>query len=489
MNGTYQLTDTFITTVKDVIREKSGIIIQDDRYFDVQIVLGSRLIKTGLQQDHYIDLLRFDDKELVLLASYFTIQETSFYRYRAHFDRLKNEIISRIVNQNAEKKLCILSAGCATGEEPYTIAMIISEAIPDMPNWDIRIIGTDINETALQFAKEGLYSPYKFRNIDDHYREKYFSAVKSGKTTFFKINDAIKNMVSFRQCNLIREPFELADLSNVDVIFCENVIIYFNFESIDRLINNLFMILKSGGFLFLGYSETLNMIKHSFQLSWWNDSYAYVKPFPDLESRRETAIPEFQWRPTAENNSTPFALIDFFNLPFDQKLAMIGRRWNDGDVDFCKQAFHSIENTPQPLDERYYLLKGEFLFCCTNYMDAANEARKAIRLDPYSIDTHLLLAFIYLRLGMLDSADFEIKTVQYIEHRCAIAKYLQAVLCDKIGKKEETAGHLALAKTNLDGNTDKFQVRVFPQNKQLRYTILNEIWKGSLSANLWGKTE
>lgn len=155
--------------------------------------------------------------------------------------------------------------------------MILNDLIPNIKEWNVKIIATDINEKALQMAKEAVYSEYKLRNIEHWYIDRYFNEVKERKSKIYELKDSVKNLVTFRHCNLIREPFELSDLYDIDVIFCENVMIYFCMESIQRLINNFYNILRMDGYLFLGYSETLNFIKHKFSLSWWKDSFTYKK--------------------------------------------------------------------------------------------------------------------------------------------------------------------------------------------------------------------
>ena len=150
-----------INNIRTIIKNKTGIVINDDNILDLEIVLQSRLTNTKMLPDSYLDFLKKNYDEIIILASHFTIQETSFYRNKAHFDRLKFEILPNLINERRlenNRKILILSAGSATGEEPYTLAMILSELIYDIRDWDIRIIGTDINAEVLEVAKQGLYA-------------------------------------------------------------------------------------------------------------------------------------------------------------------------------------------------------------------------------------------------------------------------------------------------------------------------------------------
>lgn len=461
-----------ISTIMDIIKNETGIVIQKDRTIDLDIVLRSRLIFHNMEPEKYIDFIRNNNNEIVFVASCFTIQETSFYRYKSHFDRLKLEIIPELILKGYKnnKTINILSAGCATGEEPYTISMIINDLITDLKKWDIKILATDINENALRMASEAIYSDYKLRNIEKWYINKYFTKIKQGKNTLYKLNDSVKKLVCFKQCNLIKEPFELSYLKDVDIIICENVIIYFCIESIQRLINNFYNILKTDGYLFLGYSETLNFVKHKFNLSWWNDSFIYSKS----ENKEETLKYNLKELIQVNENENE----NDYNLnekSYNDIINLVIRNYNEELFDNVSMLLKKVEGSNIKLDEVFYIIKAEFKFDRKDYINSTNECRKAININAHSIDAHIILGAIYLELNMFDSASFEIKTSLYIDNSSILANYYYAILNKKMGNDAEYKKYMTISRKLLNDNQGILKTRFYPINKNSRKIIYDRI--------------
>jgi chemotaxis protein methyltransferase CheR len=281
MNAPDNVPAILLDAAREAVRLGTGIVIDGGKAVDLANALGDRMKLNRMDPMAYMRLMKEDYQELILLASAVTIQETRFYRDKSHYDRLRFQVIPELIarkTREGRKEIAILSAGCATGEEPYTIGMILHEHLGNAEDWTVRITAADINRNALDLARACRFSEYKMKNLDGRYIREYFSRQDSGGSEIsYRIKDSIRKMVSFRQSNLTREPFELSDLANLDVIFCENVIIYFSVESIQRLVGNFHNLLRDGGYLFTGYSETLNFIKQDFEASWWDGSYAFQK--------------------------------------------------------------------------------------------------------------------------------------------------------------------------------------------------------------------
>jgi chemotaxis protein methyltransferase CheR len=466
--------------IAQLIKDKTGIVIYAERSIDLEIVLDSRLLFHNVSPEQYYSYILTSYDEIVYLASCFTIQETSFYRYKSHYDRMKLEVFPALIaNRSREKTIRILSAGCATGEEPYTIAMILHDLIGDLSLWNIEITATDIHDNALAMAREGVYTKYKLRNIDSSYIARYFvelkedPAKKAAKSfnSAYKLSDSIKRMVTFKHCNLIREPFELANLRDIDIILCENVIIYFCLESIQRLIDNFHSILAPGGYLFLGYSETLNVIRHRFALSWWKESYAYVK---------QPGVAETEGAPV--NGSQPECHeyepgipVPETGLSYESLLQLAILSYHNNVLDRVYAILKMIETDSFTLNEVFYVLKAEYCFDQKDNINAANECRKAINRNPFYIDAHLLLGAIYLDLGMLESAIFEIKTALYIDKDNVLAN----LYCSLYNKRIESDSEYVMY---LDRSRKLFQATgiltkgIFPSNgeteKRVRSMVL-----------------
>ncbi|WP_136525068.1 CheR family methyltransferase [Geomonas ferrireducens] len=244
----------------------------------------------------YLELHGEDRHELQRLLQFLTVGETYFFRYPAHFDVLR-ERLAFLKDDPAPVR--IWSAGCSTGEEPYSIAMTVMEALPDWRERDIRIIATDINNRSLKRAREGVYSPWSMRITRPDQVQRYFRRVGES----FLIRDEVKQLVRFAHLNLsvpCHEPL-CEELQGLDAIFCRNVLIYFTTQSAEQMLERFTDALAPGGLLFLGHSETL--LQHEglpLSLRRQERSFYYVKGGQAQKERRDPGTPQPEWELTPE---------------------------------------------------------------------------------------------------------------------------------------------------------------------------------------------
>ncbi|QWV91732.1 response regulator [Geomonas oryzisoli] len=227
-----------------------------------------------------------DRHELQKLLQFLTVGETYFYRYPAHFEVLKERFAEHAIST---APIRIWSAGCSTGEEPYSIAMALMEALPDWRQRDIRIIATDINNRSLKRARDGVYSPWSMRITTPEQSQRYFRRVGES----FLIRDEVKQLVQFSHLNLsipCREPV-CDELQNLDAIFCRNVLIYFTPETACGMLQRFTRALKPSGLLFLGHSETLLQRGLDLELRRRERSFYYVKSASAAEPGVITPLP------------------------------------------------------------------------------------------------------------------------------------------------------------------------------------------------------
>jgi len=210
-------------------------------------------------------------QELQKLIQFLTVGETFFFRYHGHFEVLANKSLAGLMQLPAKKSLRIWSAGCSTGEEPYSIAMAIMEAVPDWKKRDIKIIATDINSSSLRRAREGVYSSWKMRVTPQHYIEKYFRVIGES----YLVRDEVKSLVDFSYFNLQSSAPRPSEF--FDVIFCRNVLIYFTTPTTKKVVEMFAESLKPGGCLFLGHSETLVNVSARFERHIHDGSFYYSK--------------------------------------------------------------------------------------------------------------------------------------------------------------------------------------------------------------------
>ncbi len=262
--SSFTLTESQFQRISVMVKDLCGINLHLGKKELVKARLSKRLRSLGLGNfDHYADLVRSDTSgvELTLMLDLISTNLTSFFRENEHFRYFAEHIVES-AKSRPSNQLRVWSAGCSSGEEPYTVGIVLSENICDIQRWDIRILATDLSTRVLERAKRGLYAANRFDNMPAHIRSRYFTPVRSGDEKVFQVNNQLRSMAHFGRLNLM-EPWPMN--GPFDVIFCRNVMIYFDKPTQGKLIQRYFDILAPGGTLFIGHSESLTGIKHSFR--------------------------------------------------------------------------------------------------------------------------------------------------------------------------------------------------------------------------------
>ncbi len=262
------------------IYELTGIYFQDNKKYLLESRLLKRINFLKLSSfKEYLDYLkknRNNKAEYNELFEVITINETFFFRNQPQLDALVTKVIPEIMAMPENKnkhRIRIWSAACSSGEEPYSVAITIKEMIePKYPNVRFEIVGTDINYQVLNTARSGIYKEYAVRNTPPYYIKKYFKQ-ENGR---YILNDNVKRMVTFKILNLA-DDIEMRRMKDYDVIFCANVLIYFDKDSKIKVVNHLYNALNKGGYLFIGYSETLHGISKAFKLVSFPKTVGYKK--------------------------------------------------------------------------------------------------------------------------------------------------------------------------------------------------------------------
>jgi len=263
--------------IRDIIKDYCGLYFDDASRYLLEKRLSRRVRNHHLNdfRDYY-RFIRYDkraEEELTAIMDILTVNETYFFREQNQLNAFSEEILEELKTVNRDRRtLRIWSAGCSTGEEPYTIAMLINER-GHFNGWDIEIHGSDINQRVLQTARRGVYRKNSFRTTEPYFMSKYFIEEDGS----FKISDAVKKHVNFNYLNLL-DPFKSKFLGKMDVIFCRNVLIYFDNASRRRVIENFHDRLLDGGYLLLGHAESLINISTAFTLKHLRHDMVYQKP-------------------------------------------------------------------------------------------------------------------------------------------------------------------------------------------------------------------
>lgn len=251
--------------LRKLVRQVTGINLTDAKRELVYARLARRLRALNLKTfREYRELLKIDGgAELVQLCNAITTNLTAFFREPHHFEYLRAHILGPLVARPpAERKLRIWSAGCSTGEEPYSIAMTVLEAIPDAQRWDIRILATDLDLNVLAHAREGVYAAERLRPIPTAARERFFTPVDNGHTRF-AVTEEVRRLVTVKGLNLMH-AFPMR--GPLQVIFCRNTVIYFDRDTQRDLFTRMARLQSPGHTLFLGHSETLFRVSSAYSL-------------------------------------------------------------------------------------------------------------------------------------------------------------------------------------------------------------------------------
>ncbi len=273
------LPDDVFRLLRDLIHSYCGIYFEDGSKFLLERRLNRRLEQHQLKSfAEYYHFLRYDrkrDEELVVLVDNLTTNETYFFRESAQLRAFAEEILPDLREKNADRKsLRIWSAGCSTGEEPYTIAMLLIESGSWWRDWQVEILGSDINQRVLHTARKGVYKKNAHRATPPEMLRKYF--IEEGKGDY-RISDTVRELVSFSYVNLL-DPHKTSLIRDMDIIFCRNVIIYFDREAKRKVIESFYDKLREGGYLLLGHSESLINLSTAFTLRSLRNDMVYQKP-------------------------------------------------------------------------------------------------------------------------------------------------------------------------------------------------------------------
>ncbi len=267
----YELTQHEFDQLSRLIYEKSGISLHDGKMELVRARLTRRLRETGLHtfQAYYNHVVSDrSGQELVTLLDSISTNLTSFFREPAHFEFLRADIIPRLAARRGtgSRRLAIWSAGCSSGEEPYSIAMCLIEALANPLGWQITLLATDISTRILEAARRGVYRGEKLANLPRAVLSRFFQRGTGEWAGQYRVKEEVRRLVDFRHSNLLEAPPLPGPF---DVIFCRNVMIYFDGATQARVISIFRSHLAPGGCLFIGHSESLARVRHGLR---------YVRP-------------------------------------------------------------------------------------------------------------------------------------------------------------------------------------------------------------------
>jgi chemotaxis protein methyltransferase CheR len=435
-----------IECFRGLVAERLGLHFEDGKLDFLADILRQRMEATGC--DHFssyqdrIDSSASDSKELRAVAEQLTVCETYFFRYTDHFRAFTETVVpDRIRAREHSRQLRILSAGCASGEEAYSVAMLIRDRLPDLASWDVTILGIDVNTSMLEKALRGRYTTWSLRETPANLRATFFRA--EGRD--FLLDGAVRSAVRFEERNLVKEDHLFWQSNAFDIVFCRNVTMYFTPEATRAVIARISRSLAPGGFLFMGHAETLRGTSQDFHLRQTHKTFYYQRR-EEYEARHAAV---FQGPPGA--NGTAEAPIPEVLDPSDSWFSIIQRAservasLTEGArpaIDRSENAVTEATNFHTPLPSPAWdrtlaieLLREERFTEATDLLRALPPESKA---DP---DAQLLLGALLTNSGQLPEAEKVCRSLLKLDELNAGAHYLIALCREHAGDRSAAIEH------------------------------------------------
>jgi chemotaxis protein methyltransferase CheR len=251
--------------LRKLVKQITGINLSDQKRELVYGRLARRLRALQLQSfAEYREVLARDGgQEIAQFCNAITTNLTAFFREPHHFDYLRDQVLAPMANSGAARRLRIWSAGCSTGEEPYSLAMTILEALPDIRRWDVRILATDLDSDVLERGRRGVYTEERLKNLTLQRRSRFFLERREREGLSYEATPELKSLITFKQLNLMQL---LPMRGPLDAIFCRNVVIYFDKDTQRELFARVAQLQQPGNLLFLGHSESLFKVSEQYAL-------------------------------------------------------------------------------------------------------------------------------------------------------------------------------------------------------------------------------
>jgi chemotaxis protein methyltransferase CheR len=424
------LSPDLMAQLSQLIASRMGLHFPQERWGDLANRLVSVARQHGLKDaEAYVRRLLsspFPRREIEVLASYLTVGETYFFREENSFGVLEGQVFPELIRLHRGNGLSlrIWSAGCCTGEEPYSIAMLLDRMIPDLTDWNITILATDINPRYLEIASVGAYGEWSFRSVPWWIRERYFSRLPGGR---MQIARGIRRMVTFSYLNLAEDvyPSLVNNTNAMDLVLCRNVLMYFTPENAERVVENLHGSLVENGWLLVAPSETSQTLFRRFATISFPGAILYRRPAgpilrPPSEEigpvdRSKHLFPEEEMPPGAED-----------------------RREEPASPPDAQETVAPI------VMARTLANRGELLH-------ALSWCDQAVLADPLSSAHRFLRAMVAQELGRLDEATKFLEQALYLDQEFVMAHFALGNVAKRLGRRAVSRRHFRWALSLMEG--------------------------------------
>lgn len=399
--------------LRTVLARAAGLVFDDSRQESMAYSVAERLRESGARDVASYLLMLDNPAERQRLLDEVTIQETHFFRNPPQVRALRMHVLPELVRQAEAngRRLRIWSAGCSTGEEPYSVAMMLRELLPSTAGWDVKVLATDVSSRALAAARTGRYGSRAVQLATPEELARFFRPSPDGG---HEVRPEVRELVEFRHHNLVTEAVPFAPSERIDLVLCRNVTIYFGRDTTRALMTRLHHSLRDGGYLFLGHSETLWQVSEDFRLvslgTGESAAFVYRRLKTEPAAERRAILPDRRTQdegppaPAAERRVRPRRAEAAPPSPSaDQLLDKTRVALSAGQ--YLEAAQLAAEaSVAAPLRVEAFYLRGLALVDTGRDEEALVDLRKAVYLDPQLGFAHFLLAGVLARLGHPEAA-------------------------------------------------------------------------------------
>jgi chemotaxis protein methyltransferase CheR len=459
---------------RGIVAARLGLQFEDSKLGFLAEVLRKRLEAEQSESGIYLHRLETDlngSQETGELARELTVGETYFFRNLSQFRAFSEVALpDRMRARRQQRSIRVLSAGCASGEEPYTLAIILREALPD-PSWDIQIRAVDINPAALERASTARFTTWALRETPPEIRDRWFSA--AGRDLV--LHDEIRDAVTFERRNLTADDSDLWRPGFYDVVFCRNVIMYFSPEKMQAVIGRIAAALAPGGYLFLGHAETLRGLSQDFHLLHTHETFYYRRrgageeaPPPSIFAplaaapiaRREApavADSSTAWFDAIQQASERIRALGTAPAPVVPPLIAAAPKWNLARVldliqlERFSEALDLVRAMPPEAshDPDVLLLTAVLLAHAGQLAASAEVASRLLAKDEFNAGAHYVLALCQEGLGDRDAAANHDNFAVYLDPDFAMPRLHLGLLAKRAGDAATARRELSEALTLL----------------------------------------
>lgn len=417
------------TRLRNVIARVIGLQLDEAKLSELASILGRRLVALGLDEVDYVTLLEAPDakEELGMLARELTVPETFFFRHMDQFNALREVALPEHLRASSGKRpLRILSAGCATGEEAYSIAIILREIGLD-PRWAASIRAVDLNPAALKKARAGRYAAWALRETPKYLCERWFT--HDGRD--FQLSDDIRRAVTFEQRNLTDRDETLWTPSSYDIIFCRNAIMYLTPEKMREVAELIEQALVPGGHLFLGHAETLRGISDAFTLCQSHGAFYYRRAADKQTAKREQSRPATTHPAPAFKARVAPPAVDWMEA-IDRSAQQIGRLAQAKPLAAKEDAAAATTRTLQSAQE---LARDE------RFHEALDQVEARLGVEPRNSQLCLFRAMLLVHCGRHEEAESTAQALLDRGHAEAGSHHVLALCREKNGDVDAARKH------------------------------------------------